>query len=497
IEDFYTTSTSSPLSSVPVQFLINVYTPPTYSIPAITGLLTDQSCVGVQAGVPWSTTLEIEQYGGSTVSISVVDIQQTFSPGVTEGPVTQVTTSLYTTSLSWTPLANQVGPQIICAVARDNASIPSNQYCLTFVVGLTAAVNRNIDLPLIIGISILALLPLLALCCFCCWWWWLCSPVARRRRKEEKLKRKYLLFNASPSIAIQNRAKVDSVRQSESSRSKQRRNHSNRSQIGKPNENDMAYNKQQTSRQTSASTELNLDVMKLTRTSNLGNSSVVRLKDNKIDNLSIDGKNEKIIPSVSDDATTSKMDLSRTTASSQRPVSVIKLPRAKSTTSRGRIMDAPKIQPKRRCTTSLSLDDVPSPSSSFRKLRPSTVVSVIKMKRLKSSTIAPNIAGHSILAVSSATSQARGPQKSTLTVNQLPHLRSSVRVHVPSAENGTGNATVVSESKISDIDIRIGNTVMTYAKEMFYILRFGHTDRNDIEAIWTGEETSPGDHGAA
>ncbi|CAF1283628.1 unnamed protein product [Didymodactylos carnosus] len=136
VEDFYTSTSSSSLSSVPVQFLINVYTMPTYTVPVMNS--TDSACIGVQVGVQWSTTLDVYQAGGTLTSrsISTIDVQQTFTPGVTEGSIIQATTdhSLYTESLSWTPQQADVGPQIVCAVARDSSNIPSNTYCLSFVV---------------------------------------------------------------------------------------------------------------------------------------------------------------------------------------------------------------------------------------------------------------------------------------------------------------------------------------------------------------------------
>lgn len=41
--------------------------------------------------------------------------------------------------LNWIPIDAQSGIQVFCAVAMDSTSVPSNQYCLTFLVGASLA----------------------------------------------------------------------------------------------------------------------------------------------------------------------------------------------------------------------------------------------------------------------------------------------------------------------------------------------------------------------
>ncbi len=45
---------------------------------------------------------------------------------------------IYEIILSWIPTIDQYGPQSFCASAIDNASLPSNQWCITYLVGFQA-----------------------------------------------------------------------------------------------------------------------------------------------------------------------------------------------------------------------------------------------------------------------------------------------------------------------------------------------------------------------
>ncbi|CAF4618386.1 unnamed protein product, partial [Rotaria magnacalcarata] len=44
------------------------------------------------------------------------------------------TSTLYSVGLTWTPTANEIGSQILCAVAIDSQNVQSNQYCVAFAV---------------------------------------------------------------------------------------------------------------------------------------------------------------------------------------------------------------------------------------------------------------------------------------------------------------------------------------------------------------------------
>ncbi|CAF4971027.1 unnamed protein product, partial [Rotaria sp. Silwood1] len=90
IEDYYLSTSSSPMSSVPIQFLI-------YSYVASGGCGIPPAIIGTRSNQ-----------------------------------------DLYQINLTWTPTANQLGPQSFCAAALDNTNISSDQWCITFLVGFNS-----------------------------------------------------------------------------------------------------------------------------------------------------------------------------------------------------------------------------------------------------------------------------------------------------------------------------------------------------------------------
>lgn len=107
------------MSSAPVQFLIHIVQPASCPIlPRVTGSnVTNMACVGVQTAVQYTSTLYIDNYCGSSVTILAVSVQS--FPGMDTGPLTNINSSLYSMSLTWTPTSSQIGLQMLCAVAQD------------------------------------------------------------------------------------------------------------------------------------------------------------------------------------------------------------------------------------------------------------------------------------------------------------------------------------------------------------------------------------------
>ena len=118
VEDFLNITTTTALSSVPVQFLIYVYQPKNCSIPTIS---SPSSCIGVQVGVPYTFTFTAINYCGSSSNISDIVVQ--IVDGIVQGPLIQIAsdpnTTIYEMSVTYTPLLSQVGLQSICATALD------------------------------------------------------------------------------------------------------------------------------------------------------------------------------------------------------------------------------------------------------------------------------------------------------------------------------------------------------------------------------------------
>jgi hypothetical protein len=130
------------MSSVPVQFLIHVVQPANCStLPIVTGLnVTNMACVGVQTTVQYTSTLYINNYCGSSVTIAAVSVQS--FPGMVTGPLTTINSSLYSMSLTWTPTSSQIGLQILCAIAQDRLETTHYLYFISFDVLLVRISNH-------------------------------------------------------------------------------------------------------------------------------------------------------------------------------------------------------------------------------------------------------------------------------------------------------------------------------------------------------------------
>ncbi|CAF0885109.1 unnamed protein product [Didymodactylos carnosus] len=195
VEDFYmsTSNISSPLSSVPAQFLINVINITCW--PTIIGLQQNGAMIYVLVN-----TLVIETVIAETgcLGTTITDFLETSPSGMITSSVTQnpLNSSLYSITLNWIPTT--LGSQVFCCAALESNQGESDQYCLTFVVGAVTTTTTTtttvvtsitmttlpyglstLDIGLITGMSLLGLL----CCCSCCCWW--CSRQLWKRRKEK------------------------------------------------------------------------------------------------------------------------------------------------------------------------------------------------------------------------------------------------------------------------------------------------------------------------
>ncbi|XP_071952867.1 integrin beta-like protein C [Antedon mediterranea] len=135
IEDFGNQSSTTPLSKIPLQFLVNVFVnqgqcdaAPEFVYPTP----TDGSCVGVS---------ENETYIQSIVARSANGISDimTVSPlGFHKSKLVQIDGDLFSVNLTWTPSANQIGENIICYTAESTTGQTSPQTCITLAVGAYA-----------------------------------------------------------------------------------------------------------------------------------------------------------------------------------------------------------------------------------------------------------------------------------------------------------------------------------------------------------------------
>ena len=120
VEDFLTNTSTTPLSSVPLQFLIYVYNTTTCALkPLLISDLSSDSCQGVQVGTNFTMTLTAINRCGSSQTIT--DIATLSFPILIKSALVQnvSNTSLWSMTITWTPTASQVGSQVFCAVATD------------------------------------------------------------------------------------------------------------------------------------------------------------------------------------------------------------------------------------------------------------------------------------------------------------------------------------------------------------------------------------------
>ncbi|CAF3964644.1 unnamed protein product [Didymodactylos carnosus] len=110
-EDFLDTTSTTPFSSVPIQFLIYIYSPPTCPIPPLlySSTAVAGSCVGAQ----------VVAQNNCDNTTTILDIGTQSFPIVTKGNLTQNSSTIWYMALTWIPEAAEVGSQVLCAVAID------------------------------------------------------------------------------------------------------------------------------------------------------------------------------------------------------------------------------------------------------------------------------------------------------------------------------------------------------------------------------------------
>ena len=124
VEDFISPSSLIPLSSVPVQFLVRVVSPPSCTIPPeILGVPEESSCTSVQVGQTFNSFVLAKNSCPSPVVID--DIATLSFPGMIKGNLTQLNSSIYSKTLTWTPTLAQLGYQVMCAMAFDRSNFDS------------------------------------------------------------------------------------------------------------------------------------------------------------------------------------------------------------------------------------------------------------------------------------------------------------------------------------------------------------------------------------
>ncbi|CAF2762476.1 unnamed protein product [Rotaria sp. Silwood2] len=170
VEDFINETSTEPMSSVPVQFLIYVQATPSCTILPVFVSLSD--CLEVQVGVTNNFTLYVMNLCNFSATITEAIMTKKISGVTTSNVKNSTTNTLSYIQLSWTPQSSQIGTQEMCAYAYNSLLVRSTQYCVTFTVTTsstncptttvagvsmtTVTTNSNgMNIPLIVGLFFL------------------------------------------------------------------------------------------------------------------------------------------------------------------------------------------------------------------------------------------------------------------------------------------------------------------------------------------------------
>ena len=147
IEDFYSAIDTVPFSSVPLQFIVNVYessfeNASCYSKPIfLWPTRRDSACIGIPLNSTFHEAI-IAKSGGPEISIQDVATQSPL--GVIKSDLANVPgTNSWYVNITWTPLPSQVGNNIFCFTAVDSSGANSDQNCIIFAVGTYPPALKN------------------------------------------------------------------------------------------------------------------------------------------------------------------------------------------------------------------------------------------------------------------------------------------------------------------------------------------------------------------
>ncbi len=130
VEDFMNTTSVTPMSSVPVQFLI--YVSPEPVCPEAPVFIPPTGCLEMTAGVKTNFNIFVLDLCDPTI-VGIADIvvaQSSSGMALSSLQSSSTNTSLFYKTLTWTPQANQIGPQQLCMIAYTRYTfIVYPRYC--------------------------------------------------------------------------------------------------------------------------------------------------------------------------------------------------------------------------------------------------------------------------------------------------------------------------------------------------------------------------------
>ncbi|XP_078330906.1 uncharacterized protein LOC111125451 isoform X2 [Crassostrea virginica] len=132
IEDFANSFSTTPLSSIPLQFLVEVFTSSSACASAPTFISPTPPNGGCYEAIQGVTlTIEIRIRTGTT-SQNIQELTTQSPVGLTKSSIRTISSTEYSVTLTWTPTASQQGSYIICFTAEDNLGLTTESRCVTW-----------------------------------------------------------------------------------------------------------------------------------------------------------------------------------------------------------------------------------------------------------------------------------------------------------------------------------------------------------------------------
>ena len=132
IEDFASPTSATPLSSIPVQFVVRVFTPtpnqPCSDRPQLVGTTPqDGSSFCVSSASSWSAAIRARLPSAAASIASITDIITASPLGMRKsGLILSSNPGEWLVIVTWIPLPHQSGPNIFCYSALDNTGYAHN-----------------------------------------------------------------------------------------------------------------------------------------------------------------------------------------------------------------------------------------------------------------------------------------------------------------------------------------------------------------------------------
>jgi len=137
VDDFATDTDTQPISSVPLQFLVNVSAAP---VPCdarpmfVPPTERDGTCIAIP---PNGTYTGIMVARAGAPGARIVDITTQSPAGMSKSALTDgLLDDERHVNVTWRPTASQAGTNLLCFVAVDNTTAASDQTCVYFAVGI-------------------------------------------------------------------------------------------------------------------------------------------------------------------------------------------------------------------------------------------------------------------------------------------------------------------------------------------------------------------------